>query len=108
MFDLLFFDSRLAITSQAKPSQANNIKSVSYKLSKKICLILFKIFYIIKNVNSINKYKILIKFIDSNNKKLLNKFKDYFMKNNFINKNYDYKNMNFWGYFEFYVLMYEY
>ena len=30
------------------------------------------------------------------------------MKNNFINKNYDYKNMNFLGYFEFYVLMYEY
>ncbi|MEI0565147.1 hypothetical protein R4K56_14130, partial [Brachyspira pulli] len=58
--------------SQAKPSQANNVNSVYYKSSKKICLILFKIFYIIKNVNNINKYKILIKFIDGNNKKLLN------------------------------------
>ncbi|WP_158306603.1 hypothetical protein [Brachyspira intermedia] len=85
MFDLLFFDFCLGITakpsqakpsqakpSQAKPSQANNIKSLSYKISKKICLILFKIFYNIKNVNNINKYKILIKFIDSNNKKLYN------------------------------------
>ncbi|WP_148258787.1 hypothetical protein [Brachyspira intermedia] len=91
MFDLLFFNSRLAITakpsqakpsqakpsqakpSQAKPSQANNINSLyDYQSSKKICLILFKIFYNIKNVNKINKYKILIKFIDSNNKKLYN------------------------------------
>lgn len=30
------------------------------------------------------------------------------MKKNFINKNYDYQNINFWEYFEFYVLMYEY
>ena len=61
MFDLLFFNSRLG-------SQANNMNSLyDYKLLKKICLILLKIFYNIKNANKINKHKILIKFIDSNN-----------------------------------------
>ena len=68
MFDLLFFHSRLGITSQA-----NNINSLyNYQSSKKIYLILFKIFYNIKNANNINKHEILIKFIDSNNKKLYN------------------------------------
>ena len=43
MFDLLFFNSRLAIT--AKPSQANNVNSVYYKSSKKICLKFNKNYY---------------------------------------------------------------
>ena len=79
MFDLLFFHFRLGITSQAKPSQAkpsqakpsqaNNMNSVYYQSSKKICLILFKILYHIKNAYKITKHIILNKFTFIDNKK---------------------------------------
>ena len=76
MFDLLFFNSRLAKPSQAKPSQAkpsqaNNMNSVYYQSSKKICLILFKILYHIKNAYKITKHIILNKFTFTDNKKII-------------------------------------